>query len=128
MLCHPDLVARLRLQLLCPIRLLPKTDKETSSLPFTCLQIRHIMFTWSLTNAIVDSLNDLEQAVTAAVCAKPSKQGCAGLLQRLFGWVLPTLPMLTGRNLAVYWYNMLCHDLPKHLKQGMTGKGHPLFP
>lgn len=84
-------------------------------------QVRHIMFTVSLTNATIDALSDLEQAVTAAVCARPSLQrsgGCAGLLHRLFGWVVPALPMLTGRDLAVFWYNSLCRDLPKQLKQG----------
>jgi hypothetical protein len=92
---------------------------------FMLMQVRHIMFTWSLTNAIIDSLSDLEQAVTAAVCANPSAQHgscCAGLLHRLFGWVLPCLPMLSGRNLVVYWYQMLCCELPQCMKQGWTGE------
>lgn len=88
----------------------------------TLTGIRHIMFTWSLTNATIDALTDLEQAVTAAVCAQPSapssSSSCVGLLHRLLGWVLPTLPMLTGRDLMVFWYNMLCRDLPRQLKQG----------
>lgn len=92
---------------------------------FMLLQVRHIMFTWSLTNAIIDSLSDLEQAVTAAVCAGPSSRtasGCSGLLQRLCGWVMPCLPMLTGRNLVMHIYLTLCHDLPQHVKQGWSGE------
>jgi hypothetical protein len=106
---------------------LPETFKAALVSSFSptasCYQIRHIMFTWSLTNATIDALSDLEQAVTAAVCAHPrapssSSGGCAGVLHRLLGWVLPTLPMLTGRDLMVFWYNMLCRDLPRQLKQG----------
>jgi hypothetical protein len=86
------------------------------------LQIRHIMFTWSLTNAIIDTLSDLEQSVTKAVCSSPEASGCSGLLQRMFSWLPPCLPLLSGRNQVVHWYKTVCCDLPKHLRQGWPGR------
>jgi hypothetical protein len=32
-------------------------------------QVRHLMFTWTLTNCIIDSVDQLEKALAAAVCA-----------------------------------------------------------
>jgi hypothetical protein len=97
------------------------------------------MFTWSLTQAIIDSMIDLEEAVAAAVCASPKPQsaavcaspkpqsapsasGFSGLPNRLFGWVVPCLPMLTGRNQAVHWYQTLACGLPHWLRQGWPGE------
>lgn len=86
-----------------------------------------MMFTWSLTTAIIDTVMDLEQAVTAAVCARPKtpgnapSSGLSGLLHRLFGWMLPALPMLSGRNQVVYSYNVVCLELLRTLKQGWAG-------
>lgn len=137
------------------------------------------MFTWSLTNAIIDAVNDLELAVTAAVCASPPcalppppaasstvagrnnstssisgqapatkggglttsslnsdnnnntssssssglmfLSGFTGLLKRLWGWVLPCLPALSGKDQAVYIYKTWCCDLPQQLKEGRCG-------
>lgn len=33
-------------------------------------QVRHLMFTWTLTNGIIDSVDQLEKALAAAVCAE----------------------------------------------------------
>jgi len=87
-----------------------------------------MMFTWSLTTAIIDTVMDLEQAVTAAVCARPKTpsnapaSGFRGLLHRMFGWMLPALPMLSGRNQVVYCYNNVCLELLQTLKQGWAGE------
>lgn len=77
-----------------------------------------MMFTWSLTAAIIDTITELEQGVTAAVHASPHTQG---LLTRVFGWLLPGLPALTARNQAAHCYQTLCHDLPSVFKQGALG-------
>lgn len=92
------------------------------------LQVRHIMFTWSLTQAIIDSMIDLEQAVAAAMCASPQAQaapkpsGFCGMLNCMFGWAVPCLPLLTGRNQAVHWYQTLACALPRWLRQGRSGE------
>lgn len=84
-------------------------------------QIRHLMFANALTNAIIDTLSDLEQAVTAAVCSTPPASGCGGLLQRLFSWVPPGLPQLLGKDQVVHYYQTLCCSLPQQLRQGWSG-------
>lgn len=106
--------------MLTPMLLLPCVD---TAVYVSCVtwQIRHIMFTWSLTNAIVDTLSDLEQAVTAAVCSSPKASGCSGLLQRLFSWVPPCLPALSGYAQVAHWYKTLCCYLPQQLQQGWSG-------
>jgi hypothetical protein len=82
------------------------------------LQVRHLMFTWCLTNGIIDTLADLEAALAAAACNAPPPSR----LQRAFGWALPLLPLLGGVHLARNWGAVLGRTLPAALRQGSEGE------
>jgi hypothetical protein len=76
-----------------------------------------MMFTWSLTNGIIDTLADLEAAAAAAVCNGPPPS----LLQRALGWGVPLLPLLGVLYLARNWAAVLGKALPAALRQGSVG-------
>jgi hypothetical protein len=78
------------------------------------------MFTWCLTNGIIDTLAQLEAALAAAVCNAPP----ASLLQRAFGWARPLLPLLGGVYLFHNWALVLGKKLPAVLRQGPEGELH----
>jgi hypothetical protein len=82
------------------------------------LQVRHLMFTWCLTNGIIDTLADLEVALAAAVCNAPPQSS----LQRALGWAQPLLPLLGGVYLARNWAAVLGRALPAALRQGSEGE------
>jgi hypothetical protein len=86
-------------------------------------QVRHLMFTWSLTNGIIDTLADLEAALAAAVCNKPPRSA----LQRAAGWARPLLPLLGGVHLACNWAAVLGRTLPAALRQGSEGERSPTY-
>ncbi|KAF8059743.1 Heat shock 70 kDa protein [Scenedesmus sp. PABB004] len=46
----------------------PGADAGVAVVP-ALTQVRHLMFAWSLTNALIDTLDALERATSAAVCA-----------------------------------------------------------
>lgn len=82
------------------------------------LQVRHMMFTWSLTNGIIDALADLEAAAAAALCHGPP----ASLAQRLLSWTRPLLPLLGAVHLGRNWAAVLGSALPAALRQGSGGE------
>eukprot|EP00878_Enallax_costatus_P011688 GHUV01012202.1.p1 GENE.GHUV01012202.1~~GHUV01012202.1.p1 ORF type:complete len:408 (+),score=100.54 GHUV01012202.1:131-1225(+) len=79
--------------------------------------VRHLMFSWVLTNSIITATEQLERALAAAVCNAPPP----GLHHRLIGWMLPLWPLLSGRHLFANWYKVLLVDLPAAMKQGSAG-------
>jgi hypothetical protein len=82
------------------------------------LQVRHLMFTWCLTNGIIDTLADLEAALAAAVCNAPPPS----TLQRALGWARPLLPLLGCVYLVRNWATVLGRTLPAALRQGSEGE------
>ncbi|WIA43121.1 hypothetical protein OEZ86_009637 [Tetradesmus obliquus] len=80
-------------------------------------QVRHMVFTWSLTNGIVDALAELEAAAAAALSQRPPPS----LVQRALSWTRPLLPLLGGLHLARNWSAVLGGKLPAALRQGPEG-------
>lgn len=77
------------------------------------------MYTWCLTNGIIDTLEALEAATAAAVCSSTPPPS---LLLRLFGWARPLLPLLSGQYLARNWAAVLGGALPAALRGGSAGE------
>eukprot|EP00775_Hariotina_reticulata_P006232 gene6232-6469_t len=79
-------------------------------------KVRHLMFTWTLTNGIIDSVDQLEKVLAAAVCA--AHPSC---LQAADSWVQRLIPQLIGYNLWLNWWQVLRHELPAMLRKGSSG-------
>eukprot|EP00879_Flechtneria_rotunda_P012322 GHRR01012869.1.p1 GENE.GHRR01012869.1~~GHRR01012869.1.p1 ORF type:complete len:957 (+),score=306.37 GHRR01012869.1:270-3140(+) len=80
-------------------------------------QVRHLMYTWCLSNGIIDTVDQLEKAVAAAVCSAPP----TSLWERLGGWLLPLLPLLSGQYVFGNIAKVLGHELPAAVREGKPG-------
>lgn len=86
------------------------------------MQARHLFFTWSLTNALIDSIEALEKAVAVAVCGGPPP---SPLLAAATGWLAPLAPDLSGRHMFANWRCVLGQQLPATLRRGWRGADTP---
>ncbi len=82
------------------------------------MQVRSLMFTWSLTQNIVLATEALEQAGVAALCgsvAKPVAASTTTQLVHRFGWLVGLSRLLLSIPMWQHTYEVLTKQLPTAL-------------
>jgi hypothetical protein len=94
------------------------------------MQIRLIMYTWILSNGLIQAAEELEEAVTKAVCGPGASAGPIAWERRDYwgwvgvhtSWLGPLVPLLTNQYLWANWRRVFTQTVPAALRSRAGGQ------